>query len=96
MSNEKSIQPRVETGYAFTPDMNDELVKKFNNQSFTRGSAILKIKYYNPKILIVRHLTATKKVNKIEVNGMRNGYFIDTSTSVDLLEIIEIGGDTNL
>ena len=45
-----SIYPKIETGYAFTPDMNDELVEKFNNQTFTQGSAILKIKCYNPKI----------------------------------------------
>ena len=36
--------------------MNDELVEKFINQTFTQGSAILKIKYYNPKNLIVQHL----------------------------------------
>ena len=28
MSDERSFYPRTETGYAFTPDMNDELVKK--------------------------------------------------------------------
>ena len=49
MSEEKSIYPRTETGYVFTPDMNNSLVEKFKNQTFTRGSAILKIKYYNPK-----------------------------------------------
>ena len=42
MSDEKSIYPRIETGYAFTPNMNDELVEKFNSQTFTQGSAILK------------------------------------------------------
>ena len=49
MGDELSIFPKIETGYAFTPDMNDELVEKFNNQTFTQGSAIMKIKYYNPK-----------------------------------------------
>ena len=39
----KSIYPKIETGYAFTPDMNDELVEKINTQSFTQGCAILKI-----------------------------------------------------
>ena len=41
-SDKKSIYPRIETGYANTRDMNDELVNKFNNQTFTQGSAILK------------------------------------------------------
>ena len=40
MSDETSIYSRIETGYAFTPDMNIEIVEKFNNQTFTQGSAI--------------------------------------------------------
>ena len=44
MWDKVSMYPRIETGYAFTPDMNDELVEKFNTQTFTQGSAILKIK----------------------------------------------------
>ena len=92
MWDEKSIYPRIETGYAFTRDMNDELVEKFNNQTFTQGSAILKIKYYNPKNLIVQHIPIKETEKKIEINRMRYGYFIDTLTSVDIQEIIEIGG----
>ena len=41
MSDPESNYPRIETGYAHTPDMNDELVETFNNQTFTQGSAIL-------------------------------------------------------
>ena len=44
--------------------MNDELLEKFNNQTFTQGSAILKIKYYNPKNLIVQHLPLKEKEKK--------------------------------
>ena len=47
-SDEKSLYPRILTGYAFTADMNEDLVNKIINQTFTQGSAILKIKYYNP------------------------------------------------
>ena len=92
MRDGKSIYPRIETGYAYTPDMNDELVNKFNNQTFTMGSAILKIKYYNPKNLIVQHIPLKEKENKIEINRMRNGCNIDTLTSVDIQEIVKIGG----
>ena len=92
MWDENSIYPRIETGYAFTTDMNDELVNKFNNGSFIQGSAILRIKYYNPKDLIVQHLPIKEKVNKMEINRMRNGYIIDTLTSVDIQEIVKIGG----
>ena len=92
MWDEKSIYPRIETGYAYTRDMNDELVEKFKNQTFTQGSAILKIKYYNPKDLIVQHIPIKEIENKIEINRMRNGYIIDTLTSVDIQEIVKIGG----
>ena len=53
--------------------MNEELVEKFNNQTFTQTSAILKIKYYNPKNLIVQHLPVQEKEKKNEINRMRNG-----------------------
>ena len=86
--DEKSVYPRIETGYAFTTDMNDELVGKFKNQTFTEGSAILKIKYYIPKDLIVQLLPIKEKEKKIEINRMRNGYIIDTLASVDIQEIV--------
>ena len=72
--------------------MNDELVEKFNTGNFTKGSATLKIKYYNPKNLIVQHLPVKDREKKIEINRMRNGYIIDYLTSVDIQEIVKIGG----
>ena len=44
MWDEKSIDPKIETGYAYTRDMNEELVNKFNTGNFIQGSAFLKIK----------------------------------------------------
>ena len=41
MSVSKSVHHKIESGYAFTTDTNDELVYAFNNQSFTKSSAIL-------------------------------------------------------
>ena len=64
LSDPKAIYPRIETGYAFTPDMIEDLVNKFNNQAFIQGSAILKIKYYNPQNLIVQHLPVKERVKK--------------------------------
>ena len=90
-NDEKSISPRIESGYAYTKDMNDELVEKFNNQIFTQGSAIMKIKYYNPKNLIVQHLLVKEREKKMEINRMRNGYIVNTLTSVDIQEIVKIG-----
>ena len=45
MWDENSIYPRIETGYAYTKDTNNELVEKINSGNFNQGSAILKIKY---------------------------------------------------
>ena len=92
MWDPKSIYPKIEPGHAFTPDMNDELVEKFNNQTFTHGSAILKVKYYNPKNLNVQHLPVKEKEKEIEINRMRNGYITQVLTSVDIQEIVKIGG----
>ena len=92
MSDDKSIYSRVEPGYAFTPDMNNDLVRNINNQTFTQGSEFLKIKFCNPKILIAQHLPINGKVNKTEINRMRDGYIVDTLTSVDIQETLKIGG----
>ena len=92
MWDSKSIYPRIETGYLFTKDMNDVLVEMFNNHTFTKGSAILKVKYYNPKNLIVQHLPVKEKVNKIEVSSMRNRNNFQYLTAVDIQEIVKIGG----
>ena len=92
MSDPETIYPRIETGYAYTKDMNEELVKKFNTQTFTRRSAILKIKFYKPKNLIVQHLPVREREKKKEINRMRKGYIVDTLPSVDIHEIVKIGG----
>ena len=95
MWDENSVYPKIETGFAFKPHMNDVYVKAFNNLSFNQDgeeSAILTIKYHNPPDLIFQHLPVKEKVKKLEVNRMRNGIIIDTLTSVDIQEIIEIVG----
>ena len=52
----------------------------------------MKIKYYNPRDLIVQHLPVKEKEKKIETNRMRNGLIIDHLTSVDIQEVDKIGG----
>ena len=95
MWDAKSVYPKIENGFAFKPHMNDVYVEAFNNQSFNENgdeSAILTKKYHNPHDLIFQHLPIKEKVKKVEVNRMRNGYIIDTLTSVDICEIVKIGG----
>ena len=95
MWDKKSVYPKIETGFAFKPHMSDVYVEAFNNQSFNEDgdeSALLTKKYYNPPDLIFQHLPIKEKVKKLELNRMRNGYIIDTLTSVNIQEIVEIGG----
>ena len=61
MWDPKSIYRKIETGYAFKREVNHELVEKLNNQTFTEGSAILKIKIFNPTNLIVQHFPVKEK-----------------------------------
>ena len=65
MWEENSIYPRIETGCAFTPDMNDELVEKLNTSNFNQRSAVLKIKYYNPRDIVVQHLPVKEREKKM-------------------------------
>ena len=95
MWDEKSVHPKIEIGFAFKPHMNDVYVEAFNNQTFNEDgneAAILTIKYHNPPDLIFQHLPIKEKDKKIEVNKMRNGFIVDTLTSVDICEIVKIAG----
>ena len=95
MWDENSVYPKIETGFVSKPNMNHVYVVAFNSQTFNEDgdeSAILTIKYYNPLVLIIQHLPIKEKVKRLEVNRMRNGYIIDTLTSVDIQELVKIGG----
>ena len=92
MSDPASIYPRIQTGYAYTIDMNDEFIEIFKSSTFIQGSAISKTKYHNPKKLVVQHLTVKERVKKIKIDCMGNGYILDTLTSVDIQEIVKIVG----
>ena len=59
--DEKSTYPIIETGYAFTVDMNDEVIHIFNNQTFTQGRAISNVFYYNPKKFLSFKISPLKK-----------------------------------
>ena len=76
MWDEKSIYLRNETGYAYTTDMNDELIEKIKTGNFNQGSGILKIKYYKPKNLTFQYIPVKEREKKIEDYRMRNGYIL--------------------
>ena len=90
MWDDNLVYLKIETGFAFKPQMKNVSVGAFHNQTFNQDggeSAILRTKYYNPPNLIFHHLPVKEKVRKLEVNKVRNGYIIETSTSVDICEI---------
>ena len=65
MWDENSIYPRINTGYAYTKNMNDELVEKFRTGNFNKESAPLKIMYYNPRDLVVQNLLIKEREKKL-------------------------------
>ena len=96
--DENSVYPKIETAYTFKPPMNDVFVNDIIIQIFYQDgndSAILKLKFYNPPKTIFQHLPTKEKNKNIGVNGSKNGYIIDTITSVDVCEIFKMGGKVN-
>ena len=83
MWDDISIYSTIETRVAFTVDMNYEIVENINGGKFNQVSAILEVRYYNPPEILFQHVLTTKRVQTIEVNGMRNASNIDTLRSVD-------------
>ena len=53
--------------------MNDSIVEQLNLVTKQFASAKLKIKYHNPKDIVLQHIAVRENVNKIEVNRLRNG-----------------------
>ena len=93
--DDKSVYHKIETAFLFKRHMKKSYVDAFKIQTFNQDgneSAILRIKTYNPPNLIFQHIPVKEKVKNIEVNHMRNGYNFDTLTSIDIQEIVEIGG----
>ena len=92
MRDDNSIHLEIETDYSFTIDMDDERIEIINIGNFNHRSGFLKVKHYNPPEIIFQHLPVKERINKIEVKRLRNGYIIDTLTSVDIKETRRIGG----
>ena len=78
--------------FAFKPRMIKTYMDAFNTETFNQDgneSAMLKLKFYNPPDLVFQYLRVKEKVKNMEANRMRNGYFIDTLTSVDIQKIVK-------
>ena len=98
MIDGNSVFAKTETGFAFKPHWKNIYEKTFNNQTFKQDgneSAISKMKNFNPLGLIVHHLAIRERVQKNEVNQVRNGYIIDVLTSVENQVSIKIEGKSS-
>ena len=71
--------------------MVDDLVSSFKNQNFTKESANLTKYHYKPEYKILHHFPSEENIEDEEVKKPRNGYKIDTLTSVDIQKIVENG-----
>ena len=94
MWDEKSVYPKIESGYTFKSHMKDVFANDDINQTFNQdgnNSKLLKISFYNPPNLLVQHLPVKEKVENVEVNRMRKSYNIDTLTPVDIQEVVRMG-----
>ena len=90
-----SVFPKVKTGFAFKPHMNNVFVIEFNNQSFNQkgiDSAFLEMKNYNPTNLIFQPLPVNEKVISIEFNRIKIGYINAKLTLVFIQEVVKMSG----
>ena len=65
MWDRNSVRPKIETGFAFSTDINYVYVEAFNNEIFNQDgveSALLRIKYHNPSNLIFQFYQSKKKL----------------------------------
>ena len=95
MWDENSVYPKIETGVAFKPHMNDVFVEAFNIQTFYQDgkeSAILKLSI-TIHLMLYFNLYQLKNVKNKEINKMRKFCIIDTLTTVDIQEIVKVGGE---
>ena len=56
MYNEKSVSPRIESGFAFKPHMNDVYVEAFNFQTFNQLEMKTQFEKVNVTVLLILSL----------------------------------------
>ena len=67
MWDKNSLYPKIETGYAFQPHMNDVFVNDFNIETFNQDSnesAIIILKQNNPTNFIFHYLPVKEKIKR--------------------------------
>ena len=67
MRDDESVYPKIETGYPFNIDMNDEIVKNFNSGIFIQCSVSLQVIYFTSAEIKFQHLPVKERVSQIDV-----------------------------
>ena len=100
MAHEKSNWPAIETAEAINPEDSEVFCKLFNNGEWAslKKTGFFKVKYHNPENLILQHMSVkedvyneTKKKSE-KFNQFRNGDITQHLISVDIEEVVRIGG----
>ena len=100
MAHEKSTWPAIETAKAINPEDSAVYCELFNSGEWAslNKTGFFKVKYHNPENLILQHMAVKEDVydetkNKSEnVNRFRNGDITQHLTSVDIEEVVRVGG----
>ena len=100
MVDSKSKFSKIETAKAILPESSDLLCELFNtgNWSSLNKNGFFKVLYHSSKENILQHLPINEKVynpktkKEEQINVFRNGEIIDHVTSIDLEEIVRVGG----
>ena len=100
MAHEKSTWPAIETANAINPEDSEVYCKLFNTGEWAslNKTGFFEVKYHNPENLILQHMAVKEDVyneakNKSEkVNRFRNGDIKQHLTSVNIEEVVKVGG----
>ena len=100
MAHPDSKWPKIKTAIAIKKEDTAHLCELFNTREWKKlnKSGFFDVKYYNPENIIFEHMSVKEQVfNAIknrweEVNRFRNGYIRQHLTSIDIEEIVRVGG----
>ena len=100
MAHISSMWPAIETAKPINPEDSEVYCKLFNTGEWAslNKTGFFKVKYHNPENLILQHMAVKEDVyndtkNKYEnVNRFRNGDITQHLTSVDIEEVVRVGG----
>ena len=101
-ADKDSTRPAIETTYPLKKYMSNAVCNLFNSgkRDQINGSAFLTVKYHNPENLIFQKVPKKEKINSLskkntleEIDRSRNGIYIDTLNSADIVDTVKCGED---